>query len=226
MSESKPSKGEVKIIKAGHLRPKDAAAATGLSYGYCRKVLSNQFVKDAINAKINPGQKDNICDQKVDKRIGNQFWKARSSHGRNPKFSSPEQLWEAALEYFQWVEDNPLNEEKLFCYQGNITRDTVYKMRAMTIDGLCIFLDIGESTWNDYCHKDDFSGVTTRIDKVIRSQKFSGAAADLLNANIIARDLGLKDKKEVSGDPKNPIRTINTDMSAEEAADVYNSMLD
>ncbi|RCZ57579.1 DNA-packaging protein [Escherichia coli] len=35
---------------------------------------------------------------------------------------------------------------------------------------------------------EDFCGVTTRAEDIIYDQKFSGAAADLLNANIIARD--------------------------------------
>ncbi|EFH9069430.1 TPA: DNA-packaging protein [Escherichia coli] len=33
-----------------------------------------------------------------------------------------------------------------------------------------------------------FCGVTTRAEQVIYDQKFSGAAADLLNANIIDRN--------------------------------------
>ena len=36
----------------------------------------------------------------IDKRIGNQFWKARAKHGRSKIFSSPNQLWKAAIEYF------------------------------------------------------------------------------------------------------------------------------
>ena len=51
---------------------------------------------------------------------GNQFWKMRETHGRNPIFETPEQLWVAACEYFQWVEDNPLYEEKIFHSQGLI----------------------------------------------------------------------------------------------------------
>lgn len=127
---------------------------------------------------------------------GNQFWKARSSHGRKPIFENPEQLWEVCTEYFQWVEDNPLQEEKLFAYQGKITRETANKMRAMTLDGLCLFLGISDQTWRDYRKREDFLGVITRAEQIIRVQKFEGAAADLLNANIIARDLGLADKKE------------------------------
>ena len=40
--------------------------------------------------------------------------------------------------------------------------------------------------------------VIEKIESIIRSQKFEGAAADLLNANIIARDLGLKDSSETT----------------------------
>ena len=41
--------------------------------------------------------------------------------------------------------------------------------------------------------------------EIIRTQKFAGAAADLLNANIIARDLGLADKNEVTGKDGGPV---------------------
>jgi len=132
---------------------------------------------------------------------GNQFWKARSTHGRNPIFKSPQELLEACEEYFQWVEDNPLYEEKAFSYQGEIVKTDIYKMRAMTIGGLCLFLDVCENTWTNYKNDDDFLSVCMQVERAIKNQKFSGAAADLLNASIIARDLGLKDKteQEVSG---------------------------
>lgn len=129
--------------------------------------------------------------------IGNQFWKARSTHGRSPLFASPEQLEAACLEYFEWVEANPLYESKPFSYEGKITMARVPKARAMTISGMCIFLDITPPTWRDYASKNDFSFVCTRIEEAIRTQKFELASADLLNASIIARDLGLADKREL-----------------------------
>lgn len=136
---------------------------------------------------------------------GNRFWEARSSHGRKPIFGSPEELWTACLEYFEWVEANPLYEAKAFSSGGKVTVKNLPKMRAMTIDGLCIFLDISVQTWHDYAKREGFIEVTTRAEKVIRSQKFAGAAADLLNANIIARDLGLADKQEHTGKDGGPI---------------------
>lgn len=134
-----------------------------------------------------------------DKRKGNDFWKARSSHGRKPIFASPDDLWEACTQYFQWVEDNPLMASETVKFQGKATLTDVPKMRAMTEIGLCLFLDIGQSTWADYRNKEDFSEVTTRACNIIYDYKFTGAAADLLNPNIIARDLGLADKKELRG---------------------------
>jgi len=157
---------------------------------------------------------------------GNQFWKARSSHGNNPVFSEPSELSNAAEEYFQWVEDHPLYEEKAFSYQGEIVKTDIYKMRAMTIAGLCVFLDIGTSTWSDYKQKEDFSAVISNIESIIRTQKFSGAAADLLNANIIARDLGLTDKREIGSDPDKPVQVIAREMSADEATAAYRSIID
>lgn len=128
---------------------------------------------------------------------GNRFWEARTKHGRDKLFASSDALWEACCEYFEWVEENPLWENKVAQFQGGVVDMPVAKMRAMTISGLCIFLDITRETWSQWRKQDDFSDIVTRAEEVIYSQKFAGAAADLLNANIIARDLGLADKSSV-----------------------------
>ena len=142
---------------------------------------------------------------------GNRAWEARSSHGRNPIFAAPDDLWSAVVEYFQWVDDNPLYEEKVFNGKDGIVRASIAKMRAMTISGLCIFLDIDRKTWDAYRERPDFIHIVTRAEEIIRDQKFTGAAADLLNANIIARDLGLAEKSELTGKDGGPIETKATD---------------
>lgn len=129
--------------------------------------------------------------------VGNRFWEMRSSHGRAPKFETPQSLWDACVEYFDWIEANPLYESKAFAFQGIVTLQNLPKMRAMTLSSLCIFLDIDHTTWHEYRVREDFTPITSRVDEIIRTQKFQGAAADLLNPNIIARDLGLTDKSEV-----------------------------
>jgi hypothetical protein len=157
---------------------------------------------------------------------GNAFWKARSSAGRKPKFTDPEQLWEACCEYFEWNEANPLSEAKAFSYEGVVTVESMPKMRAMTLAGLCMFLDIDETTWRGWrTDRPDLLPVITRAEAVIFRQKFEGASADLLNPNIIARDLGLADKKELAGPNGGPIRMISSDMTAQEAAEAYAATL-
>lgn len=152
---------------------------------------------------------------------GSKFWMARSSHGRKPIFAKPEDLWKAACEWFQWIEDNPLWEAKVTQFQGSPVKMEVPKMRAMTEGALCIFLDINQETFSEYGKKDDFSGVVMGIRSIIRAQKFTGAAADMLNPNIIARDLGLKDHQDLSSQdgsmtPKSP--EISDDQLASELA--------
>lgn len=142
---------------------------------------------------------------------GNEFWKARSKHGRKPIFENEGVLWEAACEYFQWVEDNPLHESKVVQCKGEPHVMTLPKMRAMTIEGLVIFLDIALNTFYGYRGNEDFLQVVKRITEIIRTQKFEGASADLLNSNIIARDLGLRDStsNEHTGPGGGPIKYEN-----------------
>lgn len=143
---------------------------------------------------------------------GNKFWEARSSHGRKPIFESPDQLWKACCEYFQWTEDNPLMAVETVKFQGKATLIKLPRLRAMTISGLCLYLDIALVTWKDYASKEDFSYICGQVEQMIYNQKLQGAAADLFNANIIARELGLSDKTEtnVSG------RLEVTDMTEEQ----------
>lgn len=91
-------------------------------------------------------------------------------------------------------------------------------MRAMTISGLCLFLDITQETWWQYRQKEGFSEIVTRAEEVIRNQKFTGAAAELLNPNIIARDLGLRDKQDhehtgANGEPLVPKEVSELDVA-------------
>lgn len=142
---------------------------------------------------------------------GNSFWKLRSKHGRDRLFSNAEELWESACEYFQWCEDNPLIESVV--QKRKISRDEEIvelvqnpKKLAFTLQGLCLYLDCNLVYFNHFedslkertdAESKDFSKIITRIRETIYNQKFTGAASGFFNANIIARDLGLSDRKEL-----------------------------
>jgi len=132
----------------------------------------------------------------------NEFWKLRSKHGRKALFTNPKKLWEAACEYFQWCEDNPLWEAKAFQNKGEVIIAELPKMRAMTLGQLCFYLNCTKDYFHQfkesktYKENKDFSIIIKEIENIIYNQKFQGAAADLLNSNIIARDLGLIEKRQ------------------------------
>ena len=89
---------------------------------------------------------------------GNKFWLARSSHGRNPIFSNPEQLRNACYEYFEWVETIRFMKKRYFTvrYHKRYSHQNV----TMTCPWFVSFIDI------DLEH-----GTTTERIKIFQSHK-------------------------------------------------------
>lgn len=133
---------------------------------------------------------------------GNRFWELRSKHGRDKLFETPQLLWEAACEYFNWCDSNPWNKKELV-KSGDLAGKLfdIPTERPYTITGLCIYLGCNEAYFRVFkgqlpAGEKDFNTVIEQIEQVIYTQKFEGAAVGAFNANIIARDLGLRDKSE------------------------------
>jgi hypothetical protein len=142
-------------------------------------------------------------EEKTDKRIGNQFWKLRSKHGRDKLFATSTLLWEAACEYFQWCDDNPWVKKETKERVSGKDVTTTPSARPYTIMGLCLYLGCNTQYLSEFKGRlprdeKDFSLVITRIEQVIYTNKFEGAAVGAYNANIIARDLGLRDVTDVN----------------------------
>ncbi|WP_321338770.1 terminase small subunit [uncultured Cohaesibacter sp.] len=71
--------------------------------------------------------------------------------------------------------------------------------------GLYVFLGITRQTWDSYKDRgEDFLTIITRVEDIIWDQKFTGAAAGILNGNIIARELPLGGKE--AEEPEAPER--------------------
>lgn len=139
---------------------------------------------------------------------GNQFWKLRSKHGRDKLFASPDLLWEAACEYFEWCENNPFYETKAMTVSAGMNAGSSIELheipvkRPFTLHGLCLYLNCVTSYFRAFKstikeEDKDFLTVIEQVEEVIYDQKFSGAASGFFNANIIARDLGLAEKSEL-----------------------------
>lgn len=122
---------------------------------------------------------------------------------RDPIFETPSEMWDRCVAYFDWVKENPLIEKKIFMFQGGIVDGELTKPRAMTITGMCVFVGLNRSTWEEYRKREGFDVVCSLVDDIIYTQKVELAAADMLNAGFISKELGMRDKQEIdmrSGD--------------------------
>ena len=161
-----------------------------------------------------------------------QLWEHANPLGRPRVYTTPKILWDECVKYFEWVNNNNLKEQKAFAYQGDVSIVSLDKMRAMTKAGLYTFLGVSETSWKRYRADDaghkipgraeavTFSQVCEVVEAIIYEQKLTGAAADLLNANIIAREIGLKDtivQEQTSPDGSmSPNRELTDDELAKE----------
>jgi hypothetical protein len=128
---------------------------------------------------------------------GNEIWKLATYSGRE-RLYTPEELLATAKKYFVWCAEHPLYEHKAMQEKGKIKIVKIPKLRVFTYEGLTLFLGVNSNYIQQFRKTDtgEYSWVLAFIDSTIYSQKFESAAADLLNANIIARDLGLVDRSE------------------------------
>ena len=139
--------------------------------------------------------------------IGNQYWRLRARSGRFPKIESAEKLAELADQYFDFIDENPFIA---IDYKGKDAIEcSMPKMRPYSIQGFCTFAGISHEAFANYRKHKDFTEIATRIVQIIETQQFEGATSGFLNPSIIARTLGLADKKEV--EVENTVRYIIDD---------------
>lgn len=119
----------------------------------------------------------------------------RGTGGRPPSFS-PATLLKVAYDYFEWAEQNPIGTHKISVSNGEEINSYQMTPRPLLITEFCLYAGINEDTWYTYCHKVDYSETCKLIKNAIYNQKLQGAAVGLFKENIIARHLGLTDKKE------------------------------
>lgn len=131
----------------------------------------------------------------------NQFWKLRSKHGRDRLFATPELLWEAACEYFDWCDNHPWSVVKKKTKGKATEKEEQPVQRPYSLAGLMLYCDANETFWRQFKSSksyDDFSSVISRIENIIETQQFEGALVGAFNANIISRKLSLLEKVDVT----------------------------
>ncbi len=122
--------------------------------------------------------------------------------GRPRAFKTPKSLWNKFEAYQIWAVNNPLQSYEVV--KGGPLAGTLYavpKMRATTWEGFECHCGVDLKNYRESKKGDNFESfipIIARIGKEIFNHNYSGAAAEMLNPNLVARKLGLVDKKEIT----------------------------
>lgn len=142
--------------------------------------------------------------------------------GRPFKFT-PEEFQAAWDEYFQWCDDNPwIKNEAVKSGDSVGMIIQVPTARPYSEIGFCAYHGLGEKYITELDHtlegrssdtEKELSNILTRARAKCRAQKFEGATVGAFNANIIARDLGMVDKRDITtgGDKITGIQITDVD---------------
>ena len=126
----------------------------------------------------------------------------RKRRRTNNRFESPQALWEECCEYFDWLEENPIYDT--IVYQGEVTSSKPIK-RVATLRGLYAYLGIVENTFTNYINREEYRDVCLAVKDLIWIDKYESAAANVVNAALIMRDLGMAEKAEITGANGQPL---------------------
>ena len=128
---------------------------------------------------------------------GNEFWRIRAKDGRDKIIKDTKKLAEDAEKYFKTCIDNPLEVEKV----GFNGLKTVQSYPMVFQKGeLARFCGVSQWRTIEDLKEDskDFLQVVTQIEDVIKSQKFRYGMIGVFNSNIVARDLGMKERTDMT----------------------------
>ena len=127
------------------------------------------------------------------------FNAGKKGRGRPRKYT-PAQLLQEFEVYVNERMAHPLVIEET--EEGFVGKSCIDKTKKKTIPQLlsigdfCVHLGTSRNWWNEL--PEDFLGVKTRISNFLEQYQLKGASAGVFNANIVARLLGLADKKDIS----------------------------
>lgn len=154
---------------------------------------------------------------------GNQLYKLRVHTGAYKKYATAAALAKKCNEYFEWIENNPDHKpevinrpwtETIIEYRKDPKNGEEIKVKRKlqhthtiiqipvkkpyTFEGLCNFLKISTETFKNYQADADKFEVCTQARLLIDQHQFEGAASGFFKEQIIARKLGLTDRKDIT----------------------------
>ena len=129
-----------------------------------------------------------------------------------PKSYQPQEWAQKFIDYLEVRQGKVWNKKE--CIKSGDSAGTVFDVPIslpLTIESFCVFANVSMQTFSNYEKKEgyeDYFGVTTRIRTVIEAEQLEGAVIGAYNPNIVARKLGLADKREEEVTKKKIIVTV------------------
>lgn len=111
---------------------------------------------------------------------------------------TPEQIFDLAIKYFSWAEENAIKAAETASFQGVVTESLVHKVRVFTVNGLCLFCGFTPNALTRWRKEPGYAEVFQFIDSVIFEQKFQLAANGIVNASFIGKELGIDKGTEIN----------------------------
>lgn len=137
----------------------------------------------------------------------------KRSAGRPKKFETPEELWDAFLQYKEWVKSNPI---KVHDYVGKDAEEVWrIRQRPLTVEGFenyCFEHKIINDMSNYFANSNDkyaeYSTICAHIKKIIRQDQIDGGMAGIYNPSITQRLNGLVEKQETKTEISTDVELI------------------
>lgn len=137
---------------------------------------------------------------------GNQLWKLAKG-GRRAIITDAAELWQKAVNYFEWCDANPQNKVELVKHQGDAEAFDVALGRPYSMDALTIYAGVSgsyfrsrKSELGDKAEAKtassaelDLLDTIQLIESIVRTQRFEGAAVGIFKENLISRVDGYAD---------------------------------
>ena len=118
--------------------------------------------------------------------------------GRPVAFETPEEFERKAMDYIQWVKNNPIMKTVTAAFQGVISYEKVPHTRGMTQFGLAAHMGVGLRTLHDYKKKPDFSHIYDEVMTIIKSWNADLALTGEINQALVARLDGHVDAQDIT----------------------------
>lgn len=116
--------------------------------------------------------------------------------GRPVAFETPEEFERKAMDYIQWVKNNPVMKTVTAAFQGVISYEKIPHTRGMTQFGLAAHMGVGLRTLHDYKKKPEFSHIYDEVMTIIKSWNADLALTGEINQALVARLDGHADTQD------------------------------